>query len=85
MLKNNIIVFPPKLCLMLPSLLVGPVYKPLLAAISWHQKCGLYTSIYDNYMLLVSSESLVYYMSTDSIQFNIFYSTSPHHTIKNFS
>jgi len=48
MLKNNIIVFPPKLCQMLPSLLVWPLYKPhpLLVASSWYQKYGLYPSVY---------------------------------------
>ena len=53
MLKNNSIVFPTKLCQILPSLLVWPVYKrySFLTAISWYPKCGLYTSIYSTYYM----------------------------------
>ena len=46
MLKYNDIIFPSKFYQILTSLLVWPMYKKLLAAISWYQKCGLYMSIY---------------------------------------
>ena len=41
MLKNYNIVFPPKLCQILPSLLVRPMYKThlLLVAISVYKVC----------------------------------------------
>jgi len=52
-LKDNcentpIIVFLPKLCQILPLLLVWPVYKThsFLVSILWYQKCCLYMSIF---------------------------------------
>ena len=47
LLKNNI-VFPPKLCQILPSLLVVLVYKThsILASILEYKKCDLYVSAY---------------------------------------
>jgi len=57
-LKNNIIVFPPKLCQILPSLLVWPAYKmySLLVAILQYQKYCLSMSIYGSYLCCIILE-----------------------------